>query len=127
MLGKRTPGGDMGGSRKGDAMKMWTAPNGAQFDLDNPAGCAAAYYLCAVLQNTPCEQCRPPLVPSRVLLREAACGDGPFQATVAESGEHDCSSNRWGAVSVKATNGTMLGLRLHEFEPIAWRENKVTK
>jgi hypothetical protein len=45
----------------------------------------------------------------------------------AEAGEYDCNSNGWGAVSIKASDGKMLGLRPHEFEPIAWRENEVTK
>ena len=105
-------------------MNNWTAPNGAEFDLDDPAGCAASYYFSAVLQNSYKGECHPPLVPKRVLIRETARGDFPFNATIVEPGEYDCESNQWGAVSVKATNGTMLGLRLNEFEPIAWRENK---
>lgn len=43
---------------------------------------------------------------------------------VAEAGEHDCYSNKWGAISVRASNGKLLGIRPTEFEPLAWRENE---
>lgn len=38
-------------------------------------------------------------------------------------GEYDCSCNQYGAVSVKASDGTMLGVRLEEFEPLEWVPN----
>jgi hypothetical protein len=50
-------------------------------------------------------------------------GDGPFSATFADAGEHDCDSNRWGAISVRATNGQMLGVKPAEFDVVAWRSN----
>ena len=71
------------------------------------------------------EKRAPKWVPSRVLLPCQVRGDFPVgHATMAEAGEHDCDSNRWGAVSVRATNGQMLGVRPAEFEPLEWRKNE---
>lgn len=39
-------------------------------------------------------------------------------------GEMACHSNQWGAISVQAMNGKMLGVKPEEFEVIEWRENK---
>lgn len=79
---------------------------------------ALDYYRAAV------ESRAPKWVPSRVRLDGPVRGDYPFaHTTLAEAGEHDCESNHWGAVSVRATNGQMLGVKPDEFEPIAWREN----
>ena len=66
---------------------------------------------------------RPNYVPSRIYLPNRVQGDGPFRSTFAEAGEHECSSNSWGALSVRATNGQMLGIKPAECEPVAWREN----
>lgn len=66
---------------------------------------------------------KPQYIPARVRLYGVACGDGPFAGTRAAAGEYDCTCNQWGAVSITASNGQMLGLRLNEFEPITWREN----
>lgn len=76
-----------------------------------------AYYRSGV------EHVAPPYVPSRICLRKRVCGDFIFAATFAEAGEHDCESNRWGAVSVKATNGEALGVKPDEFDVVAWRPN----
>ncbi len=79
---------------------------------------ALDYYRAAV------EDRAPAWVPSRIRLPRAVRGDFPFgHNTVAEAGEHDCDSNLWGAVSVRATNGQMLGIKPKEFQPIAWRPN----
>jgi hypothetical protein len=75
------------------------------------------YYKAATLRVAP------PFVPSRVLLLCRVRGDGPFAATQAGPGEADCESNRWGAISVRADNGEMLGVKPAEFQPVAWREN----
>jgi hypothetical protein len=64
----------------------------------------------------------PRYVPSRVYLRNRIHGDGPFRSTWVDSGEHDCSSNSWGALSVRAANGRMLGIKPTECEPVEWRE-----
>jgi hypothetical protein len=66
----------------------------------------------------------PKWVPCRVLLDGPARGEYPVgHTTLAEAGEHDCESNRYGAVIVRATNGKMLGLKPAEFEPLEWRKN----
>jgi hypothetical protein len=53
---------------------------------------------------------------TRVRLHRAVHGDGPFWRTAVGPGEHACECNAYGAVSVRASNGEMLGLRLNEFE-----------
>jgi len=69
----------------------------------------------------------PQFVPCRIRLKSQVRGDFPIgHRTIAEAGEHDCHSNRWGAVSVIATNGQRLGIRPTEFDPVAWRENSAT-
>jgi hypothetical protein len=64
-------------------------------------------------------------VPCRVLLEGPVRGDYPIgHTTLAEAGEHDCESNRYGAISVIATNGQRLGVKPAEFEPLEWRKNE---
>ena len=71
------------------------------------------------------EKRAPLYVPSRVRLLKRVTGDVPIgHSTMAEAGEHDCYSNKWGAISVRASNGKLLGIRPTEFEPLAWRENE---
>ena len=65
----------------------------------------------------------PDWVPARVMIKRRVHGDCFFADSFVLPGEYDCKCNLLGAVSVIATNGKMLGLRLDEFEPIAWREN----
>ena len=62
----------------------------------------------------------PPYIPTKVRVLKRCSGDFPFVGTVVEPGEHTCTSNRFGVVSVKATNGKNLWLRLDEFEPLEW-------
>jgi len=74
------------------------------------------------------EGVRPDFVPARILLRERVRDDLPFlspesKGYYAEAGEHDCHSNQYGALSVKAANGQMLGIKPKEFEVVAWRPN----
>ena len=83
---------------------------------------ALNYYQCAATQARTGE--RPLYVPSRVRLTRRVRGDGPFCTTTLGPGDYECRSNRLGAVSVQATNGKLLGLRLDEFEPIAWAKNE---
>jgi len=74
------------------------------------------------------EQRAPKWVPCRVLLECQVRGDYPiWHTTLAEAGEHDCKSNRYGAISVRATNGQMLGVKPAEFEPLEWRKNDVAQ
>lgn len=50
-----------------------------------------------------------------VHLPNAVCGDGPFAETRAEAGLYKADFNAQGAVSIKATNGKMLGVKPGEF------------
>lgn len=78
---------------------------------------AAAYYKAGLLTQAP------PFVPSRVLVLREQFGDAPFLGAGVAAGEHDCACNRWGAVNVTARDGRPLGLRLNEFDVVAWMEN----
>lgn len=75
------------------------------------------------------ESVRPDWVPARILLRDKVRSDIPMfsedgRGYYADAGEHDCHSNQYGALSVKAANGQMLGVKPREFEVIAWRPNE---
>jgi hypothetical protein len=76
---------------------------------------SAAYYKAGMLKLAP------PWVPSRVHVLREQFGDFPSCGAGVAAGEHDCRCNKWGAVSVIARDGRPLGLRLDEFEPVAWR------
>ena len=86
---------------------------------------AAEYYRCAVIQRTKNEF--PQFVPHEIVLKSPAYGDGPFRSTVATIGKYIADCNKFGAVSVKASNGQMLGLRLDEFTVLSWRNNDKLK
>ena len=63
------------------------------------------------------EKRAPLYVPARVRLPKMVTGDFPIgHRMVAEAGEHDCYSNKWGAISVRASNGKLLGIRLNSRE-----------
>lgn len=86
---------------------------------------ALNYYRSAV------ERKRPDFVPARIRLPERVCSDLPMLSEdglgyYADAGEHDCHSNQYGALSVKASNGQMLGVKPGEFEVVAWRPNAST-
>lgn len=66
---------------------------------------------------------RPDYVPSRIRLPRAVHGDFPFHGVLADAGEHACECNQWGAVSVLASDGRLLGVKPAEFEPLEWRKN----
>lgn len=81
-----------------------------------------AYYKAGAMQTR--KDVRPPFVPCRVRLKQRVRGDWPVgHHAQAGPGDFDCESNAYGAVSIVAENGTNLGLRLDEFEPIAWAMN----
>jgi len=70
------------------------------------------------------EDRKPAYVPARVWLAVPVRGDYPIgHTTIAHEGEYECQSNRYGAVSVVAENGKLLGVKPAEFEVVAWREN----
>lgn len=84
-----------------------------QFSNDLMSG--AYYKACANKQ-------KPPFVPSRVKVLKEQFGDFPFLGAGVAAGEHECTCNQWGAVSVVDREGKLLGLRPDEFEPISWRQ-----
>lgn len=65
---------------------------------------------------------RPDFVPARVRLKHDVRADPPFRNR-APQGEYDCQSNPYGAISVMASDGTQLGVKLAEFDVLTWREN----
>lgn len=77
----------------------------------------AAYYKAGMLHQAP------PFVPAKVRVLYEQFGDAPFRGAGVAAGEHDCNSNAWGAVSVFDRAGELLGLRLNEFEVVAWAVN----
>lgn len=71
------------------------------------------------------EQRMPKWVPDRVMLAREVRGDYPIgHLAVAEANVYTAQCNRWGAVSVRAGNGSMLGLKPGEFEVVRWRANE---
>lgn len=86
-------------------------------ELLDEAAAALGYYRAGLLQE------RPEFVPRTVLLARGACGDGPFRSTRVSAGHYTVECNRWGTVSVLASNGQMLGLRPAEFEVTSWTRN----
>ena len=87
---------------------------------------ALAYYRTAAIQTG--KHCpRPSFVPSRVRVLCTVTSDLPGfigERTRVVPGDYECHSNCNGAVSVKSNVGSMLGLRLDEFEVLAWRPNE---
>ena len=84
---------------------------------------AADYYKAGILQRQDLSR-MPRYVPCRVRLDRRISGDWPIGHTSqAGPGEMECTTNKYGAVSVRAEDGKQLGLKLDEFEPIEWAEN----
>lgn len=81
-----------------------------------------AYYKIATTQSR--TGAKPPHVPCYISVHQRVCSEIPGDPTYVTPGEHDCECNPFGAVSVKAINGEMLGLRPDEFEIIAWKVNE---
>jgi hypothetical protein len=81
-----------------------------------------AYFKTATTQNRTGE--KPPHVPCRISVHQRVCSEIPGDPTYVDAGVCECQCNPFGAVSVKAINGQMLGLRPDEFEIIAWRVNE---
>ncbi len=87
----------------------------------DPLVCAAEYYRAGL------EKRAPKWVPASVRLAAQVRGDFPVAyQTVAAAGDHECESNKWGAISVKGSDGKLLGLRPAEFEVLTWRLNEKT-
>ena len=65
----------------------------------------------------------PKWVPSKVMIPREVRGDMIFAATRVGPGIHECSCNQWGAISVKADNGKMLGIKWDECEIVEFTAN----
>ena len=83
-----------------------------------PHGEAALNYYKAAFERR-----RPDYVPDVIMLPASVRSDMPMRGYYAEPGEHKAESNQWGALSVKAANGKMLGIKPGEYEVISWRHN----
>ena len=66
----------------------------------------------------------PERIPTRVRVPKTISGEWPvFHDTVVLPGDYDADCNKYGAVSIRATNGKMLGLKPDEFEVLEWVDN----
>lgn len=82
--------------------------------------CAADFYESCFKGYTPL------FVPSRVRIKSLVRGDFPIgHKSIVELGEYDCQSNKWGAVSVLAQDGRLLGIKPNELQILAWRKNSI--
>ena len=87
--------------------------------LLDDAACAVDYFSAHQFKRVP------EWVPCRIKLNAALRGDFPIgHDTTIEAGEHDCDSNAYGAMSVRASNGRMLGVKPSECQIIGWRRNE---
>ncbi len=69
---------------------------------------------------------RPRFVPGRVILPWDVRSEMPLPEIftgVGKAGEHECSHNQWGAISVKASNGSDIGIKPHECVVVSMTEN----
>ena len=78
---------------------------------------AVEYYRASIYQTR--TRKRPQHVPSRVKVLMVVRSEIPGCASCVRPGVYYCHCNQWGAVSVDG-----LGLRLDEFDPVAWRVNE---
>jgi hypothetical protein len=60
-------------------------------------------------------------IKGKVILINKVTGDWPFNNVMAPAGVYDAYVNPYGAVSVMATNGEMLGVKPNEFK---WLEKQ---
>ena len=87
--------------------------------LLHEAACAVDYFSAHHFKRMPA------WLPSRIKLDSDLSGDFPIgHDTKVEAGEHDCDSNAYGAMSVRASNGRMLGVMPNECQIIGWRLNE---
>jgi len=76
---------------------------------------ALAYYRAVTLKL------RPEFVPETVKILQEVRSSLPFSRAAVYPGVAGCSCNPWGAVTVKASDKSMLGLLPAEYEPLTWR------
>ena len=83
---------------------------------------ALNYYKTGAMQTGRGLWPRPQFVPKKVLIPVTVRADLDPRIFVSP-GEYLVECNKYGAVSVKLESGTMLGLKLNEFEVLEWQEN----
>lgn len=86
------------------------------------------YYKAGAMQNSGGSQ-KPKFVPKIIDLPKAVRADfSPFddERAIAKAGRYEAHVNPYGAVSVVASNGKLLGVKLNEFEVVEWRQNRHT-
>jgi|SRR6185503_15636035 len=67
---------------------------------------------------------KPDMVPARIRLPIRIAGDWPIgHDTQVGPGDFDCECNQYGAISVKAENGELLGVMLYECDILEWKPN----
>ena len=87
--------------------------------LLDDAACAVDYFSAHHFKRAPA------WVPCRIKLDRILSGDFPIgHDTLVDAGEHDCDSNAYGAMSVRASNGRMLGVKPSECQIVGWRRNE---
>lgn len=75
-------------------------------------------------QRNKCAGFRPRFIPARVILPLDVRSEAPFLFPgFAVAGEHECTANQWGAISVKANDGKDIGIRPHECVVVSMTEN----
>lgn len=62
--------------------------------------------------------------PKRIILNKTIRGDSIFRRVHAPPGIYEAHCNPHGAISVIATNGSMLGIKPGEYEVVEWVEDK---
>lgn len=66
---------------------------------------------------------RPEYVPKRIFIPRTVRSDVPDSSVAVHRGEYDAHVNQYGAVSIKITDDSFLGIMLYEFDVIEWQEN----
>lgn len=71
---------------------------------------------------------RPAFVPGKVILVRDVQSEMPqIFPGVAKRGEYECTSNQWGAISVKMPNGKLMGVRPSECLVVLMVPNEAAK
>ena len=86
---------------------------------------ALEYYKAGAMQGGKGKWPKPKFVPKIIMLPRTVRGLSlPGEPrTIAKPGEYEAHCNQFGAVSVTAQNGKLLGIMLDEFEVIEWQAN----
>lgn len=100
----------------------WSAPDE---QMQNLEFCQQfVEYLLSALSQRGNHAILPKYVPSKIRLNQRVRGDRPIgHGTFAEPGDYACQSNQWGAVSVVASDGKVLGIKPNECQILEFRKN----